>query len=67
VIVVERTTTGCELLKRVQGTPFQRKLQIIVGDVLQVDGRPLMVHIKHPVPNFVSFGIQTIATRTVPM
>lgn len=38
VIVVERDPRmAAELLKRVQGTPEQRKLQVIVGDVLQVD------------------------------
>lgn len=38
VIVVERDPRmAAELLKRVQGTPEQRKLQVIVGDVLQVE------------------------------
>lgn len=38
VIVVERDPRlAAELIKRVQGTPEQRKLQVIVGDVLQVE------------------------------
>jgi 18S rRNA (adenine1779-N6/adenine1780-N6)-dimethyltransferase len=38
VIVVERDPRlAAELVKRVQGTEYQRKLKVIVGDVLQVD------------------------------
>ena len=38
VIVVEKDPRlAAELLKRVQGTEYQRKLQVIVGDVLKVD------------------------------
>jgi 18S rRNA (adenine1779-N6/adenine1780-N6)-dimethyltransferase len=38
VIVVERDPRlAAELIKRVQGTPEQRKLQVIIGDVLQAE------------------------------